>query len=216
MTANRTIDDPAKRPGKPKQDRSRRMRERLLAAGRVCVERMGYDTMGIGDVAKEAGCSTGAFYHHFSGKEEFYRALVGRGTDAAAVRVDEFFDQPEHRQKPIEAFLNDAVALQMQLLRDNRELLVVTLAKALADRDAWMPVRAVGMQFAERLLSHLQERNLPIGGPDPDRTIRIAVQVMQSTFLQMITISRGPLRIEDPDVVDELTNVMLSYLGLRR
>ncbi len=201
---------------KPKQARSRRMRESLLQAGRTCIEKFGYEQMGIGDIALAAGCSTGAFYHHFSGKEDFYVALVSRVTEEAAIEVNEYFDRPDHENKPIDQFVYDTIALQVGLLRDNRELLVATLARSLSSRDAWLPVRAVGILLTERFWDHLSARNLIFRKPDNDRAFAIACQIVQGTLLQLITISRGPMTIDNDETIVELQDVMLTYLGLRR
>jgi len=198
----------------PKQDRSRRMRARLLRAGRSCIERLSYEGMGIGDVTREAGCSTGAFYHHFEGKEDFYTAMVAWATDEAAQEVEAFFAQSSHQQKTVEQFLYDSIALQIKLLRENRELLVVTLAKSLSSHVVWVPVRAVGSLLAENIWHHLNAREVVILNPNPARAVAIACQMMQGTSLQLITISRGPLKIDDDDTISELQVMMLRYLGL--
>jgi AcrR family transcriptional regulator len=199
---------------KPKQDRSRRMRARLLTAGRRCIERLSYEGMGIGDVAREANCSTGAFYHHFAGKEDFYTAMVAWATEEAAQEVETFFAQPDHQRKTVELFLYDSIALQIKLLRENRELLVATLAKSLSSHDAWVPVRAVGSLLTDNIWQHLNNREVAILDPNPARAVAIACQMMQGTSLQLITISRGPLKIDDDDTIHELQVMMLRYLGL--
>jgi AcrR family transcriptional regulator len=200
----------------PKQARSRLMRARLLSAGRSCIERLSYEGMSIGDVAREAECSTGAFYHHFTGKEDFYTAVVARATKEAAREVELFFSSEEHAGKDVERFIYDAITLQVQLLRDNRELLVATLAKSLSSHDAWVPVRAVGSMIAEEIWAHLKTRDLLIQKPNPAHAVAIACQLMQGSSLQLITISRGPLKIENDETIAELQSMMLSYLGLQK
>ena len=59
-----------------KQARSRIKRDRLLAAGRELLNRGAFEATSIGDIAKEAGCSVGAFYQRFPDKEAFFSAVV--------------------------------------------------------------------------------------------------------------------------------------------
>ena len=65
------------RPRQPaKQARSRLTRERLIAAGIRLFEAREFDDIAISELAAAAGCSVGAFYHHFSDKEDYYEAVV--------------------------------------------------------------------------------------------------------------------------------------------
>lgn len=65
---------PASRP--PQQLRAKRTRRHLLAAARRVLAERGYADATIDDVAREAGCSKGAYYFHFSSKEEVLLAVV--------------------------------------------------------------------------------------------------------------------------------------------
>ena len=59
-----------------KQARSRRTRDRLLAAGRELLNRGAFDATSINDVARDAGCSVGAFYQRFPDKEAFFTVVI--------------------------------------------------------------------------------------------------------------------------------------------
>ena len=65
---------PASRP--PQQLRAKRTRRHLLAAARRVLAERGYAEATIDDVAREAGCSKGAYYFHFASKEEVLLAVV--------------------------------------------------------------------------------------------------------------------------------------------
>ena len=65
---------PASRP--PQQLRAKRTRRHLLAAARRVLAERGYADATIDDVAREAGCSKGAYYFHFASKEDVLLAVV--------------------------------------------------------------------------------------------------------------------------------------------
>lgn len=48
----------------------------ILAAATQCFGRSGYGRTGLTDVARRAGVTTGAIYHHFSGKKDLFRAVA--------------------------------------------------------------------------------------------------------------------------------------------
>ena len=59
-----------------KQLRAKRTRRELLAAARQVFARQGYEGATVEDIAREAGCSKGAYYFHFASKEETLLALL--------------------------------------------------------------------------------------------------------------------------------------------
>lgn len=68
------------------------VKARLLAAGQAHFEAVGFDAASVGDIAAEAGVTTGALYHHFGSKlglftvlrEEFGRRMTDRLAGASA------------------------------------------------------------------------------------------------------------------------------------
>ena len=44
--------------------------QKILETARQLMRKNGYDAVSIRDICKEAGVTTGAFYHHFRSKEE--------------------------------------------------------------------------------------------------------------------------------------------------
>ncbi len=53
-------------------------RTQLLDAALACFAEHGYHLARIDDIAKHAGLSKGAFYHHFASKEEVFNAVFDR------------------------------------------------------------------------------------------------------------------------------------------
>ncbi len=58
------------------QQRSQETRKRILDAAFRAFSRQGYGHATVDDVAREAGISKGALYHHFPGKEQLFHALL--------------------------------------------------------------------------------------------------------------------------------------------
>ncbi len=64
------------------QQRAQETRKRIIDAARAVFGRAGYGQSAVEEILLEAGISRGAFYHHFSSKEELFRALLEDHLDA--------------------------------------------------------------------------------------------------------------------------------------
>lgn len=61
----------------PTTPKGTRTRIRILTAARQVFARVGYVTLVMGDVAKEAGVSMGALYRYFRNKDDLFLSLIG-------------------------------------------------------------------------------------------------------------------------------------------
>jgi AcrR family transcriptional regulator len=77
-------------PSEPLSGRSRRARDRLLSAARICIERDGYHATRITDIAAEARAAVGSFYAHFPSKQAVFTAVVSQA-------IIELAEQQRHR-----------------------------------------------------------------------------------------------------------------------
>jgi AcrR family transcriptional regulator len=69
------------------QQRAQETRQRLLDAAERVFARHGFAQGTVDLIADEAGVSMGALYHHFSGKEELFRALLATHIDRARLQL---------------------------------------------------------------------------------------------------------------------------------
>lgn len=74
-----------------KQERSRQLRDRLIASGRSLVETGGFTGTAMTDIARAAQCSVGALYFRFKDKEALFDSVVevamAEARDEARARV---------------------------------------------------------------------------------------------------------------------------------
>jgi AcrR family transcriptional regulator len=138
-----------------KQARSRATRDRLLAAGRQLLDRDAFEATSIADIAGNAGCSVGAFYHRFADKEAFFIVLLETVladvvADAERSTMDESFSEGS-----IEATLANCVAYWVQLFRHHQGLIRTVMKKTLHAEDTWTPVRQMGQAALEPFIALL-------------------------------------------------------------
>ena len=71
----------------PQQLRAQRTRRHLLAAAQRVFAQAGYPGATVDALAEAAGCSKGAYYFHFSAKEDVFLALIDDWTERQSQRL---------------------------------------------------------------------------------------------------------------------------------
>jgi TetR/AcrR family transcriptional repressor of nem operon len=66
-------------------EQKERSREKILQSAFSLFAAQGYDKVTISDVMREAQMTHGAFYNHFSSKQELYAEAIGAGARASAL-----------------------------------------------------------------------------------------------------------------------------------
>jgi len=60
------------------KEKGKRSRNKLLEAAEECFTKYGFDASGVDKICKTAGMSKGAFYHHFSSKEDLFLEMLNQ------------------------------------------------------------------------------------------------------------------------------------------
>jgi len=124
-----------------KQARSRMKRDRLLAAGRELLNRGAFEATSISDIAKEGGCSVGAFYQRFPDKEAFFSVVVETVMADIAADAERFVGAESINKASIELALAECVNHWVQTYRHYRGFFRTVIKKAIHSEAAWDPVR---------------------------------------------------------------------------
>lgn len=70
------------------EERTRATRHALVSAARQRFEAVGFAAANLGDIARDAGVTKGALYHHFPNKAALYDAVVVAIQDELSAHVD--------------------------------------------------------------------------------------------------------------------------------
>jgi len=89
-------------PRRSNEERSRATREKLVSAARRLFEARSYSEVAIDDIARAAGVTRGAIYHHFGGKQQLFKAVIEDIQDELADHVDR---NAEKHDDPWDAFV---------------------------------------------------------------------------------------------------------------
>src|SRR5579883_3448695 len=133
------------------EERSTATREALVAAGRALFATQGFSEVGIETIAREAGVTRGALYHHFADKTELFAAVFEAVEAAVIARIG---------AGVIEAAPRDAVGAMRAAAGawldacDEPEVLRIALLEAPAVL-GWRRWREIGDSYSLRLAEAL-------------------------------------------------------------
>ena len=86
------------------KEQKEQTRERIIAAAGRTFRKGGYNGIGVDGLAKEAGVTSGAFYGHFSSKEDAFNETVKTGLKELNEGIQKF--QAEYGDKWISPFVD--------------------------------------------------------------------------------------------------------------
>jgi AcrR family transcriptional regulator len=200
-----------------RQPRSRRTLGLLLDAAEDLISEKGIDDTAVGDIAARAGCSVGAFYHHFRDKGALIQALLARLAqefrDTMRAAVDPTRWEGASIAEILEAYLEFSLEAGQERAGLNRAQLVLALRDPAAGAQLLELQHELGRRLADLLLARRDE----IGHSDPQRAIDFALEQLRSMLiLRLEGVSLGS-RLEsasDADFVREAIASVCAYLQI--
>jgi AcrR family transcriptional regulator len=200
-----------------RQPRSQRTLGLLLDAAEALISEKGIDDLAVGDVAARAGCSIGAFYHHFRDKDALIRALLARLAHEFRETMDDAVDPARWAGASITEILEAYLEFSLELGRERAGLRRAQLALALRDAESAAELVALQRELSRRLAGLLEARRDDIGHPDPDRAIPFALEQLRAmlTFrLEAGALGSELEGLSDADFVCEAIASVCAYLQI--
>jgi AcrR family transcriptional regulator len=129
----------------PRRERdSAQTREALLTAALELFERNGFDATGVNEIVQTAGVTKGAFYHHFTSKDDLLQLFHDRFLDALLAQTEEALQQStspsEQLRRLIHANVGNSEQYKAEItvfFNEYRRLSETTFAAIKAKRDRY-------------------------------------------------------------------------------
>ncbi len=194
----------------PKQQRSRALVDTLLeATARVLTEK-GLAATTTNEIAEVAGVSVGSLYQYFPSKEALAAALIERKLELDLQHISEAAERL--KDAPFEELMAGAVRTVLDGHRQDGGLMRALLQLVpQVERDAHVrQAAAQGREVLRAVLEAHRERLRPL---DLDLATFILGRGLEE--LAHAALLERPELLEDPRFADELTYLVLAYLGLK-
>ncbi|MGD9527009.1 TetR/AcrR family transcriptional regulator [Pseudonocardia sp.] len=189
----------------PRQERSRRMVERIVAAGREVLVQRGYDAVTTNHIAAAAGISPGSLYQYFPDKSAVLAEVLDRYSQDVVARVSRAFLASVGA--PTADGVRAVVTAMLDVYEEQPDLLRVLVEQV--PRSAASTRAAFARRVDDMLTVAIGSRP----DRDPGRPA-VAVAWLLVRAVEHVTISyvleRPP--IDRDTVIDELTALVATHL----
>lgn len=200
-----------------KQARSRRLRDKILAAGKSLIEARNFDELTIADIADMAGCSAGAFYYRFKDKEAFFHGIVDQTIEAIRAELRRRFEPARAAEQSRDALCREMVQFVVRTFRDHGGLIraayVHSLNKNLA---TWQPIRAFGFEITATFEDLLAAKAAPHAQQTQRHNVRVAMQMIYATLINAVVNMPGPMQVWDAEMPRRLSALLRANLDVGR
>jgi len=175
-----------------KQRRGEATRASIMEAAATAFAEQGYDGTGVAEICRRAEVSKGAFYHHFSSKQDLFMELLQHWLSDFDTELTGL--HTEH--KPVAEELLDMTEMIRRVFEVAGDQLPIFLefwAQAAHDPAVWeatiTPYRRYRAFFARMIESGTARGSLrPV---DPDTTARVIVSLAVGLVLQGLLDTEG-------------------------
>jgi AcrR family transcriptional regulator len=200
-----------------KQPRGRRTLGRLLDAAEELLSEKGIEDTTVADVAARAGCSVGAFYHHFRDKGALLRVLLDRlgqeFRETMRAAVDPGRWEGATIAEILEAYLQFSIEMGRERAGLQRAKLVLSLRDPAFGEKSFELQRELGARLRELLLARKDE----VGHCDPYLAIDFALEQLRSMLMMRLDgalLRAGLESTTDADFVREAIWSVCAYLKI--
>jgi AcrR family transcriptional regulator len=191
----------------PKQERSREMVERIIAAGQRVLLRDGYERITTNRVAEEADVSPGSLYQYFPDKETILAAVIDRyaadlSTELTAVLADRL-------EEPGPELVRSAFTGLLDVLSENVEYLRLVV-EVLPRKQFGGWTIALEQRISDLVTAYLSINRSQTRVDEPATSAWILVRMVEHLSIQYV-LEQPPIPREK--FIDEMVEMTLSYLG---
>ncbi|WP_332644649.1 TetR/AcrR family transcriptional regulator [Aeromicrobium sp.] len=191
----------------PRQERSRAMVERIIAAGQTVLLRDGYEKASTNRVADEADISPGSLYQYFPDKEAILAAVIDRyaaefSTQLTAVLADRL-------DEPGPSLVRASFEGLLDVLNENIEFLrLVVEVLPRSQSGSW--AGALEQRISDLVTAYLSINKAQTSITDPATSAWILVRMVEHLSVQYV--------LEQPAIprekfIDEMVDLTIAYLG---
>ncbi len=199
------------------QSRSERTQSALLDAAEELILEKGTDATSISDIAKRAGSSVGAVYHHFKDKTALYYALFRRMTDTYEALNQQASDPKLWEGATIRDLFQGYMEIVLVSARENRAAKAAASAVIADFPELAAHYAEIQGNTRKAMLGLVMDRRDEIGQPDPETAAAFAIDQLSAMLRVYLDASMRPAALSDfaeSEFVSQSVELVARYLEL--
>jgi len=203
----------------PLQERSRLKLDQIVTAFEKLIAEKGLDGATVADIAREAGCSVGAFYTRFNDKGDLFRYVILHRLEEGLQSFRAMLTSDQWRAVPSDVLIRTLVDFVVELHRRREGLLHAFYEQAHKDPVVMSHLSQAGVEVEEILLALIIERRAEITHPDPRIAAAFAVRLVLATMqLRSLWSPHTPQETHFAwnTWSEEVSASLLAYFGIAR
>ena len=198
----------------PKQKRSREKLERIINAAFTVTSRVGFDSVTLADIAREADVGISTVYTRFKSKGALLEELHVIITEKTINTIDDYFAIYTDDEVPLREIVREIIEDSLKMTRELSGFYQATYQQsitnaAFADRE-----KKIRLKVIRTLKKVFMLRKDEIGHPKPAS----AVEVFATMYIGVITdrvMTKNFSGLTDKKLAKELTTACELYLSLK-
>src|SRR5262249_45818808 len=194
-----------------KQKRGKKTYDRLVQTAFELLEHSDLDAITIAALTRAAGYSVGAFYARFRSKDELFDAMVAEHIASRVATRNRLF-----ATVPDDELVNALVEELATSYWRRRRFWHAALIRGTRDPAFWEPLRRLGREFADALVSRITARIRRPLTSEEDANVRFAFQIALGTINNAIINRPGPIFMGQAAFIANLARAFRLISGYDR
>ena len=197
----------------PKQKRSKEKLERIIQAAFTVTSKVGFETVTLADIAKEAGVGVSTVYTRFKSKDALLEELHIMITEKTLGTIESYFAIYRDYEVPLRDIVREIIEDSLKMTRDLSGFYKATYQQSISNDSFAQREGAIRLKLLKTLKKIFLLRIEEIGHPKPGSAIDFFVTMYMGVITDRV-MTHNFSGLTDKKLAQELTSACESYLLL--
>lgn len=197
----------------PKQKRSKEKLERIIQAAFVVTSKVGFESVTLADIAREADVGVSTVYTRFKSKDALLEELHIIITENTLNTIDSYFAIYKDYQVSLTEIVREIIEDSLKMTRDLSGFYQATYQQSITNNAFAEREKTIRLKLLKTIKKIFLLRKNEIGHPRPSSAIDFFVAMYMGVITDRV-MTQNFSGLTDKKLAQELTNASKSYLLL--
>lgn len=198
----------------PKQQRSKEKLERIINAAFVVTSKVGFESVTLAEIAREADVGVSTVYTRFKSKDALLEELHIIITENALSTIESYFAIYRDYEIPLSGIVREIIEDSLKMTRDLSGFYQATYQQSITNAAFAEREKTIRLKLLKTLKKIFLQRKQEIGHPKPSSAIDFFVTMYIGVITDRV-MTQNFSGLTDKKLAHELTSACESYLLLK-